>query len=193
MVSTRKTVLSHSFIKCLLQSSSRKFNGSPFKGFNIKIQIPWKALQALCHPVPTSSLWLYLLFSCMLPIWQSQGSFCLPHLCHALLPRPILLPECSPPCHHPDPPKTHVLIDQVLLLELYIKLILIAVPFFFSLDCELLVDRNFLIYLHTPSTCIYLFYKYILNQVPTMQRALCQVLGYNNEQTNLYVFKDYSI
>ena len=60
----------------------------------------------------------------------------------------------------------------MLLSELYIKLILIAPPFF-SLAFELLMDRNFLPYLHIPSTYVYLFYKYILNYMLTMQRALC--------------------
>lgn len=65
-------------------------------------------------------------------------------------PRRILQPECSLPCHHPQ---THTFIGQMLFFELYFKLILIAV-LFFSLDCELHMDRNFL---HVLSTYIYLF------------------------------------
>lgn len=58
----------------------------------------------------------------------------------------------------------------------------IAAPFFFSLDCELLMDgRNFPLYLHTPSTYVYLFFKYILIRCPLCKGHNARCWGYNNE------------
>lgn len=93
--------------------SSRAFNGSSFSGLQNKIHIPWKAHQALHVSAHISTLVLSIACfpSCFLYASPS-AIYHVPQMLHEHPPRQFLQLECSPPCHHLCPPKTHLFIGQ---------------------------------------------------------------------------------
>lgn len=116
---------------------------------------------------PTFSGLISYLPSCFLYV-SPKATYHVAQVCHVHLPGPWLQPECSSPCQHLCPPKTHIFIGQGLFLELYVKFILIAVHLFLTLDYKLLVEETFLFVSIFPAIYTYLFNKCMLNGVPAM-------------------------